>query len=189
MPRKRHSNFPKCNPPSNGHFLRRPSSKHSPGFLQKLHLVSPAKPPLFTFGLVADIQYAFKDPQIKSCKAGPHGKRLDRRMGWSESLAKVAEAVNTWSEPMSISTSISQSAGVDFILSLGDIIQGNESYMEHLSERELKAVLSQLNKSSAPVKHILGNHCRRISKPKLLPLLGLDASGSYYHFQPAARPQ
>lgn len=176
-PRGRMRASPKCNPPSNGHFLRIPSSltKHSPGFLRKLHLVPPTKPPLFSFGLVADIQYALRDTQIKTCKNGPHGK-LDRRMGWAESLGKVSEAVSTWSQS-------TESSAVDFILSLGDIIEGNESYMQHLSERELKAVLSALSRSNIPVKHILGNHCRRLSKPRLLSLLGLESS--YYSFQPA----
>ncbi len=133
------------------------------------HHSSPA--PVFKFGLVADVQYAVKEPHTKV-----HGKgrgKIVRRFGWNESLVKLASAVRTWN----------LTSGMAFVLSLGDIIEGNESYMEDLSERELKAVLDVLSNLNVPVRHILGNHCRRLCKKTLLRLL--DLSSSYYDFAPA----
>lgn len=146
-----------------------PPAHPSPSRLRILGSLKRAKAretvaPLFRFGLVADVQYAQKDTQIRST----------RRFAWSESLVKLAQAVREWNSQRDLA----------FVLSLGDIIEGNESYMERLSERELRAVLNVFSNARAPVRHILGNHCRRLSKGKLLPLLGLSAA-AYYDFSPA----
>lgn len=124
--------------------------------------------PVFRFGLVADIQYSCKEPETKR-----RGKTVTR-IAWTESLRKLDAAVRAWNAV----------PGLSFVQSLGDIIEGNESYLEDLSERELRAVLARLAKLRAPVAHVLGNHCRRLSAKTLLPLLGLSAS--YYDFVPAA---
>lgn len=124
--------------------------------------------PLFKFGLVADIQYALKDTQMRT-----HRQRPSRRMGWCEALTKVHEAVEVFNQH-----------DLQFVLSLGDIIEGNEHYLQNVSQREMQAVLDVLKHSTATVRHILGNHCRRVSKPKLVQLLGLH-DGTYYHFSPA----
>lgn len=122
--------------------------------------------PLFRFGLVADIQYSCKEPETKR-----RGKTVTR-IAWTESLRKLDVAVRSWNAV----------PGLSFVQSLGDIIEGNESYLEDLSERELRAVLARLSQSHAPVAHVLGNHCRRLSAKKLLPMLGMTAS--YYDFVP-----
>jgi len=109
--------------------------------------------PLFSFGLVADIQYADK---------ATHGARRYR-----ESLGKLARCVAEWNEHR-----------LAFVVQLGDIIDGNAS--PEATRRDLDNVLSVLGGLEAPMYHVIGNHCLSMPRSELLKRLHLDRG--YYDF-------
>ncbi|XP_071968836.1 manganese-dependent ADP-ribose/CDP-alcohol diphosphatase isoform X2 [Engystomops pustulosus] len=96
--------------------------------------------PLFTFGVIADIQYADIDDGYNYTKT--------RMRYYRNSLSLLKGAMNEWaSEPHT----------PQFILQLGDIIDGfNVKYKT--SESSLKKVLAEIEKLNTPVHHIWGNH-------------------------------
>lgn len=81
--------------------------------------------PLFSFGIIADVQYA---------DSSPVGNRYYRA-----SLEKLEDAISVFRQD-----------SVDFIINLGDLIEGNyESY---------KPALHILNSSGIKTYHLTGNH-------------------------------
>ncbi|XP_071751973.1 manganese-dependent ADP-ribose/CDP-alcohol diphosphatase [Centroberyx gerrardi] len=96
--------------------------------------------PLFTFGVIADIQYADIDDGFNF--------RRTRRRYYRSSLQLLRNAQESWSESPVKPT---------FILQLGDIIDGfNKGH--NASDRALDTVLREFNSGPAEVHHVWGNH-------------------------------
>ncbi|XP_030631464.1 manganese-dependent ADP-ribose/CDP-alcohol diphosphatase [Chanos chanos] len=96
--------------------------------------------PLFTFGVIADIQYADIDD-------GYNFKRTRKRY-YRNSLQLLHKATKEWS---------AERFKPNFILQLGDIIDGfNKKY--EASERALETVIKEFNDYPAVVHHVWGNH-------------------------------
>ena len=107
----------------------------------------------FSFGLIADIQYADKDTR---------GARHYR-----ESLGKLKECVEELNQQKLV-----------FTIQLGDLIDGNDTPEKTLSE--LDSVLEVYSTLSMPQYHVVGNHCLTAGKEALHERLGL--STFYYDF-------
>lgn len=122
---------------------------------QARYVVAPdaAAKPALTFGIVADIQYADRDSR---------GARRYR-----ESLGKLEKCIADWNEQ-----------SLDFAISLGDIIDGNET--PEATRRDFEAVLEEFSGLRAESYHVLGNHCLALGRQSLLRDLILPAS--YYDF-------
>lgn len=98
------------------------------------------EPPLFTFGVIADIQYADMDD-------GFNYSRTNKRY-YRTSLQLLRKALESWSESES---------KPDFILQLGDIIDGFNA-AHGASERALETVLAEFRCGPGAVHHVWGNH-------------------------------
>ncbi|CAK6970655.1 manganese-dependent ADP-ribose/CDP-alcohol diphosphatase [Scomber scombrus] len=96
--------------------------------------------PLFTFGVIADIQYADIDDGFNYSKT--------RKRYYRSSLELLRNARESWSE---------SAVKPQFILQLGDIIDGFNK--EHnASQQALDSVLRELSSSPVEVHHVWGNH-------------------------------
>lgn len=96
--------------------------------------------PVFSFGLIADIQYADLND---GCNF--HGTRTRY---YRNSLHLLRNAIRHWNE---------ETMKPSFILQLGDIIDGfNSKYSA--SEKALQTVLDAFRSCSAQVHHVWGNH-------------------------------
>ncbi|XP_037547115.1 manganese-dependent ADP-ribose/CDP-alcohol diphosphatase isoform X2 [Nematolebias whitei] len=100
----------------------------------------PTEPPLFTFGVIADIQYADIDD-------GYNYTRTNRRY-YRTSLQLLKKAQKSWSE---------SEPKPDFVLQLGDVIDGL-NVARGASDRALDKVLAELSSGPGPVHHVWGNH-------------------------------
>ncbi|KAM4691681.1 LOW QUALITY PROTEIN: dual specificity mitogen-activated protein kinase kinase 4 [Rhinophrynus dorsalis] len=96
--------------------------------------------PYFSFGIIADIQYADKDNGYNYTKT--------RMRYYRNSLTLLRGAVQEWAL---------EHKKPQFILQLGDIIDGFNVQNKRSSE-SLKKVLSELEKLEIPFHHIWGNH-------------------------------
>ncbi|KAM9296618.1 dual specificity mitogen-activated protein kinase kinase 4 [Gastrophryne carolinensis] len=96
--------------------------------------------PLFSFGVIADIQYADKDDG--------HNYVQTRMRYYRNSLCLLRHATQEWA---------SETIQPTFILQLGDIIDGFNVPLK-ASETSLSKVLSEFEKLKIPVHHIWGNH-------------------------------
>ncbi|CAI9557083.1 unnamed protein product [Staurois parvus] len=96
--------------------------------------------PLFTFGVIADIQYADKDDGYNYVKT--------RMRYYRSSLSLLRDATQEWA---------SESARPAFIIQLGDIIDGFNVPLK-TSESSLTKVLDEFEKLKIPIHHIWGNH-------------------------------
>ncbi|KAK3559860.1 hypothetical protein QTP86_026205 [Hemibagrus guttatus] len=96
--------------------------------------------PVFTFGVIADIQYA-------DLKDGYNYHRTRKRY-YRNSLHLLRNAIRHWNE---------ENVKPSFILQLGDIIDGFNS-KHGASEEALKTVLDEFRSCSAQVHHVWGNH-------------------------------
>nr|XP_046233204.1 manganese-dependent ADP-ribose/CDP-alcohol diphosphatase [Scatophagus argus] len=100
----------------------------------------PQQTPLFTFGVIADIQYADIDDGYNYSRT--------RRRYYRSSLQLLRNAQETWSEPAVVP---------EFILQLGDIIDGfNKAH--GASDRALDSVLTEFSSWPVEVHHVWGNH-------------------------------
>ena len=106
-----------------------------------------------TIGIIADVQYGDK---------ATRGRRFYR-----ESINRLGDCVRTLN-----------ASGVDFVLQLGDIIDGNATPAG--TRADLDAVLGVLGRLKAPVVHVVGNHCLKAGRDTLLQRLGLKRA--YYDF-------
>ncbi|XP_023131960.1 manganese-dependent ADP-ribose/CDP-alcohol diphosphatase [Amphiprion ocellaris] len=100
----------------------------------------PSQTPLFTFGVIADIQYADIDD-------GYNYTRSHRRY-YRNSLQLLSKAQRSWSE---------SAVKPHFILQLGDIIDGFNK-RDGASEKALDSVLRELSRCPVEVHHVWGNH-------------------------------
>ncbi|XP_041830650.1 manganese-dependent ADP-ribose/CDP-alcohol diphosphatase [Melanotaenia boesemani] len=96
--------------------------------------------PLFTFGVIADIQYADIDDGYNYTQT--------RRRYYRSSLQLLKNAQRSWSK---------SAVKPQFILQLGDIIDGFNK-VHDTSERALDTVLREFNSSPVKVHHVWGNH-------------------------------
>ncbi|XP_075207579.1 manganese-dependent ADP-ribose/CDP-alcohol diphosphatase-like isoform X2 [Anomaloglossus baeobatrachus] len=96
--------------------------------------------PIFTFGVIADIQYADIDDGYNYVKT--------RMRYYRNSLSLLQGAIREWS---------SEPDTPQFILQLGDLIDGY-NVAHKSSETSLKKVLTEIEKLKVPVHHIWGNH-------------------------------
>ncbi|MEE6523884.1 hypothetical protein FKM82_022991 [Ascaphus truei] len=97
-------------------------------------------PPCFTFGVIADIQYADKDDGYNYTQTSMRYYR--------NSLSLLRHAVEEWSR---------ERIKPNCILQLGDLIDGfNVQYKT--SETSLRKVLTEMAKLQIPFHHIWGNH-------------------------------
>lgn len=100
----------------------------------------PRQRPLFTFGVIADIQYADIEDGYNYTRS--------RRRYYRSSLQLLRNAQESWSE---------SSVKPEFILQLGDIIDGfNKGH--DASDSSLDTVLSEFGSSTVEVHHVWGNH-------------------------------
>ncbi len=95
--------------------------------------------PIFSFGVVADIQYA------------DHNNIGNLRL--REVPDKLRAAVADWNQQ-----------DLAFSVQLGDVINGNADNTHH----EFSLITSILAESRHPIYHVIGNHCLSVALPELL---------------------
>lgn len=128
----------------------------------------------FQFGAVADVQFAHL-PVARGVKHVSVGKRkvaVRRRRAWREAVPKLAQAVTAFNK-----------AGVDFVLNLGDAIEGYGPSRMSQSRADLAEVMRAFAGAKANVYHVIGNHCRQLPMPLLMDAMSLTQP--YYAFCPA----
>eukprot|EP00696_Hemimastix_kukwesjijk_P013658 gnl/Hemi2/27104_TR9105_c0_g2_i1.p1 gnl/Hemi2/27104_TR9105_c0_g2~~gnl/Hemi2/27104_TR9105_c0_g2_i1.p1 ORF type:complete len:221 (-),score=29.58 gnl/Hemi2/27104_TR9105_c0_g2_i1:3-665(-) len=161
--------------------------------------------PLFSFGLISDVQYADIDNRRSFAGATRH---------YRHALSHLEEAVASWnyrhlprscaasspsaatpsaspstppstppSAPSSASSASSSLPRLAFAMHLGDLIDGFNP--KHQAETALSTVLEVFARlDRVPVYHIIGNHCLyNFPRGELCARLGLPALG-YYSFEP-----
>ncbi|XP_061611095.1 manganese-dependent ADP-ribose/CDP-alcohol diphosphatase isoform X1 [Phyllopteryx taeniolatus] len=96
--------------------------------------------PLFTFGLIADVQYADMDDGLNFTQT--------RRRYYRNSIGLLRKARESWSH---------SAARPKFIIQLGDIIDGFNKD-RGASSRALEQVLGEFSLSRIEVHHVWGNH-------------------------------
>jgi len=94
--------------------------------------------PLFSFGVVSDIQYANKPVQ--------HGRSRFEL----DALYKLNKCISHWKE---------YQHPLKCIVNLGDIIDGHEDRCPTKDSEDLRDVLEALRQLHIPTYHVLGNHC------------------------------
>ncbi|XP_010890158.1 manganese-dependent ADP-ribose/CDP-alcohol diphosphatase isoform X1 [Esox lucius] len=137
--------------------------------------------PLFTFGIIADIQYADIDDGFNF--------KHTRKRYYRNSIRLLRNALERWN---------TENVKPLFILQLGDIIDGfNKRY--NMSDQSLNTVMKEFDSSPAEVHHVWGNHeFYNFSRDTLLRSVlnssvdfdsggGLPSTGDIYayHFSPA----
>jgi 3',5'-cyclic AMP phosphodiesterase CpdA len=100
--------------------------------------------PLFRFGVIADVQYADKEPQ---------GNRRYRA-----ALEKLQACVAELNRQ-----------DLAFVVNLGDLIDGQGA----AAASELATVAGVFAQLKAPVRHVIGNHCLEVDRPALMKTLKL----------------
>lgn len=140
----------------------------------------PLPPPLdaeiaFQFGVVADVQYAnFPVARgVKKVMFDGVKTLVRRRRAWREALPKLAFAVQAFNK-----------AGVDFVVNLGDVIEGNGLQQTERNKADICLVLGVFRKSKSKVYHCIGNHCRQLPISTLQRAMKLEAP--YYSFCPSS---
>ena len=104
---------------------------------------------LFRFGFISDIQYADIEDAMNFSKT--------EHRGYRNSLSHAEKAVDFWNQQQPVPS---------FVVQLGDIIDGQNSgtygqglsFSEAQSKEAFAQVIAQLDKSLAPVYHVVGNH-------------------------------
>jgi manganese-dependent ADP-ribose/CDP-alcohol diphosphatase len=120
--------------------------------------------PVFSFGLMTDVQYADKPNR--------------QRMYYRSTLGRLRECV----------TELNRHP-LHFTIQLGDLMDG---YVQpdktqrpsdvRKSQRDLDRVLSELGRLDTKLYHVVGNHCLRAGRETLHKKLGIDRG--YYDFVP-----
>lgn len=112
-------------------------------------------PPVFSFGVVADVQYADK----------PIGSYEGRLQRYREAPGKLEAAVKDFNKAKE---------QLSFVLTLGDIIDGNVTAEK--TEADFEVILDKLSKLEVqPVHHVLGNHCLALPRSTLIERLKMPA--------------
>ncbi|KAL9272801.1 Manganese-dependent ADP-ribose/CDP-alcohol diphosphatase-like protein, partial [Drosera capensis] len=124
------------------------------------------KQPLFSFGVISDVQYA-DIPDGRSFLGVPRYYR--------HSLLVLQRAVQSWNNAVNLS----------FAINYGDIVDGFCPRDESLNS--VKKVVAEFEKFDGPVYHMIGNHCLyNLPRDELVPMLRIPGrSGlAYYEFSP-----
>jgi manganese-dependent ADP-ribose/CDP-alcohol diphosphatase len=116
--------------------------------------------PLFTLGVIADVQYADLDD----------GHTEGRVQRFRQAPYKLQAALNHLS-------TIQPSPSA--VLHLGDIINGNHTPEQSNQEFDLVATIFEEASGQLPAVHVVGNHCLSVPRPVLLQRLRIPAPG--YH--------
>lgn len=141
----------------------------------QLELPSKSRKLSFQFGAVADVQYADR-PVQRSVTTIVQDKKeyfVRRRRAWREAIPKLQEAIHAFDK-----------AQVDFVINLGDLIEGNGTQRQKENLYDLNLVTEKLNQSTRKIHHVIGNHCRCIPLRKLQKILSMDKP--FYSFSPAS---
>jgi len=120
--------------------------------------------PLFTFGVIADIQYADADD------AWDYHKLYERL--YRDSLNSAKAAVQTWNERAKVDNML-------FAIQLGDAIDGKNKRTKN-ERKALNTVLEILNQTNSKIYHTIGNHELYCFDRKTLNGL-LDMKDSFYY--------
>jgi manganese-dependent ADP-ribose/CDP-alcohol diphosphatase len=129
--------------------------------LWRLHgHVCAADVPLFSFGVIADVQYC-------DCPLSTNYSGTEKR-DYRGSLVQLATAVEHWNV----------NAQVSFVLQLGDLIDGQNNgtyghgldFSEPKSKEAFAAVITHIDRCNVPFYHTLGNHelCKHRSFSQIL---------------------
>ncbi|CAN1136409.1 Manganese-dependent ADP-ribose/CDP-alcohol diphosphatase [Linum perenne] len=122
--------------------------------------------PLFSFGVIADVQYA-------DITDGHSFLGVPRY--YRHSINVLQRAVHNWNHRQN----------PRFVMNFGDIVDGN--CPKHQSLDSVKKVVSEFDKFNGPVYHMIGNHCLyNLPRKDLLPLLTIQSRDlcAYYEFSP-----
>ncbi|RID78678.1 hypothetical protein BRARA_A01476 [Brassica rapa] len=124
--------------------------------------------PLFSFGVIADVQYA-DIPDGRSFLGTPRYYR--------NSILVLQKAVQAWN----------QHGHLKFVINMGDIVDGFCPKDQSLSAT--KKLVNEFEKFKGPVYHMIGNHCLyNLPRRELLPLLNIPSrdgdNNAYYEFSP-----
>ncbi|KAF8117764.1 hypothetical protein N665_0008s0110 [Sinapis alba] len=124
--------------------------------------------PLFSFGVIADVQYA-DIPDGRSFLGTPRYYR--------NSILVLQKAVQAWN----------QHGNLKFVINMGDIVDGFCPKDQSLSAT--KKLVNEFDNFQGPVYHMIGNHCLyNLPRQELLPLLNIprrdDDNNAYYDFSP-----
>lgn len=125
--------------------------------------------PLFTLGVIADIQYA------DMADTGVEGRVQRFREAPPKLEAAVAEL-----------SGLAQAGALQGVLTLGDITNGNrEDAARNPSDLETVAAILDRLPAGLPVYHVLGNHCLDLPRADVLARLrfpaGADGRASSYY--------
>ncbi|KAJ7945803.1 Manganese-dependent ADP-ribose/CDP-alcohol diphosphatase [Quillaja saponaria] len=129
-------------------------------------VIAPGKEPLFSFGLISDVQYA----DILDGRSFYGVPRYYRH-----SIIVLQRAVERWNDHQKLK----------FAINLGDIVDGHCPKEQSLNT--VKEVVGVFEKFRGPVYHLIGNHCLyNLPRSKLLPLLKIQSPDghAYYDFSP-----
>lgn len=141
-------------------------------------------PPLFSFGLLADAQYADL----------PDGDTEGRRQAYREVPHKLRAALadlcgHGCASPAAAGGGETSGRGgsgsgqqrLQFVMHLGDIVNGNPGG-QALSDAEFEVVASFFEEelmSELPAVHVIGNHCLSVPRSVLLQRLGIPPTCYY----------
>ncbi|XP_042502343.1 manganese-dependent ADP-ribose/CDP-alcohol diphosphatase isoform X1 [Macadamia integrifolia] len=125
------------------------------------------KQPLFSFGVISDVQYA-DIPDGRSFLGVPRY--------YCHSILVLQRAVSKWNDHQKLK----------FAINLGDIVDGFCPKEQSLTA--VQEVVQEFEKFNGPVYHMIGNHCLyNLPREKLLPLLKIPTleGHAYYDFSPS----
>lgn len=126
---------------------------------------APVKQPLFSFGVISDVQYA-NIPDGQSFRGVPRYYR--------HSILVLQRAVEKWNSH----------GKIRFSVNFGDIVDGFCPKAESLIA--VQKILGEFSNFRGPVYHMIGNHCLyNLPRSELSSLLKFPSDGSaYYEFSP-----
>jgi manganese-dependent ADP-ribose/CDP-alcohol diphosphatase len=127
------------------------------------------KPPLFSFGVISDVQYA-DIPDGRSFIGVPRYYR--------HSILVLQRAVQNWNHHQKLK----------FTINFGDIVDGFCPKDKSLDS--VKKVINEFDKFNGPVYHMIGNHCLyNLPRSKLLPLLKIPSVDDHAYFDFSPTPE
>ena len=148
------------------------ASRHAVPAATECHVNTDVEVPLFSFGIIADVQWADVpdgsnfDGSVKRCFRG--------------SLGVLSDAVDWWrAQPLSLT----------FVAQLGDLIDGRNAKLG-TSQNAIEGALKHLRRAPCRVVSLIGNHeLYNFDRPTLATLLGTapESGGGreFYSFVPA----
>ena len=98
------------------------------------------EPPLCSFGIIADIQYS-------DCPDGMNYSQTSHRY-YRDARRKLDDAITFWNTNNSL----------DFVLQLGDLIDGVNNKIKYGSTTALQTIRESFRKLNADLHNVIGNH-------------------------------